>query len=69
VATWQLRRRDVRGGGTPFRIPAPRVIVLLACLVIVWMLTSITLAEWTAFAVAITAAVMIFVFRRPKKTG
>jgi hypothetical protein len=27
-------------------------------------LTSITLAEWTAFAVAITAAVLIFVFRR-----
>ena len=66
VATWQLRRRDVRGGGTPFRIPAPRVIVVLACLVIVWMLTSITLAEWTAFAVAITAAVLIFVFRRPE---
>ena len=65
VATWQLRRRDVRGGGTPFRIPAPRVIVVLACLVIVWMLTSITLAEWTAFALAITAAVLIFVFRRP----
>jgi basic amino acid/polyamine antiporter, APA family len=67
VATWQLRRRDVRGGGTPFRIPAPRVIVVLACLVIVWMLTSITLAEWTAFAVAITGAVLIFVFRRPRR--
>jgi basic amino acid/polyamine antiporter, APA family len=66
VATWQLRRRDVRGSGTPFRIPAPRVIVVLACLVIVWMLTSITLAEWTAFGVAITAAVLIFVFRRPR---
>jgi amino acid transporter len=64
AATWQLRRRDVRGGGTPFRIPAPRLIVVLACLVIVWMLTSITLAEWMAFAVAIAAAVLIFVFRR-----
>jgi hypothetical protein len=37
---------------------------VLACLVIVWMLTSITLAEWMAFAVAIAAAVLIFVFRR-----
>ena len=25
VATWQLRRRDVRAGGTPFRVPAPAI--------------------------------------------
>ena len=23
LATWQLRRRDVRAGGTPFRVPMP----------------------------------------------
>lgn len=64
LATWQLRRRDVRAGGIPFRVPAPTLVVALACLVIGWMLTSVTLAEWTAFAIGLGVAAVIFVFRR-----
>jgi amino acid transporter len=64
VAMWQLRRRDVRTGGTPFRVPAPGLVVVLACLVIGWMLTSITLREWLAFALALGAAAIIFALRR-----
>jgi amino acid transporter len=64
VATWELRRRDVRAGGTPFRVPAAGVVIPLACLAIGWLLTSITLAEWTALAVALGVATMLFVFRR-----
>lgn len=63
LATWQLRRRDVRAGGTPFRVPAPALIVVLACLVIGWMLTSVRLAEWTAFAIVLGVAAVIFMFR------
>jgi hypothetical protein len=73
VATWQLRRRDVRpppplrGFGeasAPFRVPAPALVIVLALLVIGWMLTSVTRAEWTAFAIALGVATAIFVFRR-----
>ena len=64
LATWQLRRRDVRAGGTPFRVPAPALVIVLACLVIGWMLTSVTLAEWVAFAIALAVAAAIFAFRR-----
>ena len=64
VAMWQLRRRDVRAGGTPFRVPAPGLVVVLACLVIGWILTSITLREWTAFALALSAAAVIFALRK-----
>jgi amino acid transporter len=64
LATWQLRRRDVRGGGTPFKVPAPTLVVVLACLVIGWMLTSVTFAEWTALAIGLAVAATIFVFRR-----
>jgi amino acid transporter len=64
LATWQLRRRDVRAGGTPFRVPAPALVIALACLTIGWMLTSVTLAEWTAFAIALGVAAAIFAFRR-----
>jgi basic amino acid/polyamine antiporter, APA family len=63
LATWQLSRRDVRTGGTPFRVPASTLVIVLACLVIGWMLTSVTLAEWTAFAIALGVAAAIFVFR------
>ena len=64
VAMWQLRRRDVRAAGTPFQVPAPGLVVVLACLVIGWILTSITLREWMAFALALAAAALIFALRR-----
>ena len=65
LAAWQLRRRDVRAGGTPFRVPAPALVITLACLVIGWMLTSVTRAEWIAFAIFIAVAAAVFAFRRP----
>jgi APA family basic amino acid/polyamine antiporter len=64
IATWQLRRRDVRAGGTPFSTPALAVVVVLACLMIAWMLTSVTAAEWLAFLVSLAVAATIFALRR-----
>jgi basic amino acid/polyamine antiporter, APA family len=64
LATWQLRRHDVRAGGVPFRVPAPAVVIVLACLVIGWMLTSVTRGEWAAFAVALTVSSVVFLLRR-----
>ena len=64
LATWQLRRRGVRSGSTAFHVPAPSLVIVLACLVIGWMLTSVTAAEWTAFAIGIAVAAAIFVFRQ-----
>lgn len=63
-AAWELRRRNVRMGGTPFRVPAAGVVIVLACLVIGWMLTSVTAGEWLAFAIAISVAAAFFLFRR-----
>ena len=64
IATWQLRRRDVRAGGTPFKVPMPGLVIVLACLVIAWMLSSVTAAEWGAFGVALVVAAGIFLLRR-----
>ena len=64
IATWQLRRRDVRAGGIPFKVPAPGLVIVLACLVIGWMLTSVTAGEWVAFGIAVVVASIIFAFRR-----
>ena len=67
LATWQLRRRDVRSDGTPFKVPAPRLVIALACLVIGWMLTSVTAAEWLAFALCLAVAAGIFAVRRQRR--
>jgi amino acid transporter len=64
LATWQLRRRDVRAGGTPFQVPLPGLVIVLACAVIAWMLTSVTAGEWLAFAVALAVAAGLFLLRR-----
>ena len=64
IATWQLRRRDVRAGGTPFKVPMPGLVILLACAVIAWMLSSVTAAEWGAFGIALLIAGGIFLLRR-----
>ena len=45
-------------------MPAPPLVITLALLGIAWVLTSVTLAEWTAFAVAVVAASVIFLLRR-----
>lgn len=66
LAAWQLRRRDVRMGGIPFRVPMATPVVVLACLVIGWLLTSVTVAEWVALGIAVAAACVLFLFRRPR---
>jgi amino acid transporter len=67
IATWQLRRRDVRAGGTPFKVPMPGLVIVLACLVIAWMLSSVTAAEWTAFGIALLIAGGVFLLRRRER--
>jgi amino acid transporter len=64
LATWQLRRRDVRASSTAFKVPAPTLVIALAFLVIGWMLTSVTLAEWVAFGISLAVAGVVFTFRR-----
>jgi amino acid transporter len=57
VATVELRRRDVRAGGVPFRAPASGIVPWLALAVIVGLLATLQLGEWAAvFAVLVLAA-------------
>lgn len=64
VAAGVLRRRGIRMGGAPFRVPAAGAVIILACAVIGWMLTSVTAGEWAAFGIAIAVAAAIFMIRR-----
>jgi amino acid transporter len=60
LAAWQLRRRDVRTGGVPFRLPAAAPAPFAALLVIFWMLTGVRRNEWTALAAALAVATVVF---------
>ena len=64
VASWELRRRGVEAGGIPFRVPAAGVVPVLALIVIVWLLTSITLREWAVIAGVLVASALIYLLTR-----
>jgi len=58
AAAWELRRRDVReGGGEPLRTRAGAVAPWAGLVVIAWLLSGLTRAEWTA--IGGTAAVAL----------
>jgi amino acid transporter len=60
LASWQLRRKDVRAGGIPFRVPGATVAAVGALAVIAWMLTSITAKEWAVVAGVLAAAALLY---------
>jgi amino acid transporter len=60
LAAWQLRRKDVRAGGIPFRVPAASVVPWLALAVIAYLLMSITWSEWAVVAAVLAAAAGIY---------
>ena len=65
VAAWELRRRGVQNEGTtPFNLPLGPTVHILTCVVIAWMLTSITRAEWQAVGGVLVAATVLYFFRR-----
>lgn len=81
IAAWQLQRMDVRegewevggggggGGGIPFSIPGGALVPVLAVLVILWILTSVTLKEFAVVGGVLVAASLLFVFRRVRSAS
>jgi amino acid transporter len=67
VAVLELRRRGVQESGTPFRAPLAGVIPILALLVIVWLLKSLTADEWKSMLFVIAAAVVVYVLSLPSR--
>lgn len=64
VAAWELRRRNVQAGGTPFRVPGAALVPILTCVVIIGLLTSITWPEWKVLLAVIAVATVLFFLRR-----
>jgi amino acid transporter len=64
VATLVLRRRDVRADGEPFQLRGGPVIPVLACMVVLWLLTQSSRASWIAVAEVCGVASLLYLFRR-----
>jgi amino acid transporter len=67
VAVLQLRRRNVRESGEPFRPPLGGVIPILALVVILWLLATLTTREWTAVSALVVIAVVIYFLSMPSR--
>jgi amino acid transporter len=68
LASIQLRRRDVRADGPPFNVPGGHTIPILACLVVIWMLSSASRTEFLSVAAAIVLASILYVIRPRRGT-
>jgi len=64
AASYQLQRRDVRAGGTPFAVPAGPAIPLLAAAVIVWLLSNATRREFGVEALVLAVASLFYFIRK-----
>jgi amino acid transporter len=60
LAAAELRRRDVRSGGIPFRVPAGAVVPWLALAIIGWLLWGLRADEWRAAAYVAGAAAVVY---------
>jgi amino acid transporter len=69
AGAWELVRRDVRAGGAPFTIPGQRIVPLLACGTVLWMLSHATAAEWRVEAVVLAVASIAYVLRNRRRTA
>ena len=67
LATVELRRRDVRAGGAPFRVPAAAIVPWLALVVIVSLLATLQLGEWLAVLAVLVAAVPVYALTRSRR--
>jgi APA family basic amino acid/polyamine antiporter len=66
LATIELRRRDVRAGGIPFRVPGAAVVPWLALAVIAALLATLQWSEWLA-VLTVMAAAVVYAYARPRR--
>jgi amino acid transporter len=65
LATLMLRQRGIRQeGAVPFSVPGGPLIPIVTVLLIIWLLTSITAAEWTVLVASLAVASLVFLIAR-----
>ena len=67
AAVLELRRREVRTGGIPFRIPAGGVVPVAALAIIGLMLSSVQKNEWLAALAVVCVATVVYAVTLPSR--
>jgi len=63
LSVLELRRRDVRAEGSPFRAPGGPIIPVLASAVVVWLLASAPLTEFLAVGAVLIVSAALYLLR------
>jgi amino acid transporter len=63
VSVLVMRRRNLRTSSPPFTTPGAPAVPLLACAVVLWLLSRATRAEFAAVAVMLAVAVVLYFAR------
>lgn len=63
AAAFELRRKNVREAGEPFRIPGGAAVPVLSILVILFLLSNATGAELRSIGMVIALAIVLYFFR------
>ncbi|MEO5896844.1 MAG: amino acid permease [Vicinamibacterales bacterium] len=70
LAAWRLRATGVElSGGAGFRVPFGNLVPVLACIVIAWLMTGMTMPEWLALLVCLAVASIIYVITRRARSA
>jgi len=68
AGAFELARRDVRdGGAVPFRFPGARIVPVLACLAVLWILSSATREELAVTGVVTAIATLLYAVRSAQR--
>jgi basic amino acid/polyamine antiporter, APA family len=67
LAVLELRRRDVRADGEPFRVAGGPTVPVLASAVVVWLLTSARGVEFLATAGVVVVATVLYALRSRRR--
>jgi amino acid transporter len=69
AGSWELRRRDLRMGGTPFVAPGGPIVPLLAAAVILWLLSQATRREFAVEALVLAFATVLYRVANLRRTA
>jgi basic amino acid/polyamine antiporter, APA family len=63
LSVLELRRRDVRAEGSPFRAPGGPIIPVLASAVVIWLLASAPITEFLAVGAVLIVSAALYLLR------
>ncbi len=63
LAAIELKRRDVRADGPPFHLRGGPTVPLLACVIVIWMLSSASRTEFLGVAAVLAIASLLYLIR------